>query len=67
MPITQHRRASGATRQRIGGAVVTHVRIGDPLFSHVLFPVYIGVMLWGGLYLRDVLLRALIPFRGTNA
>ena len=51
----------------LGGAVATHVRIGDPLFSHVLFPVYIGVMLWGGLYLRDARLRALIPFRGTNA
>jgi hypothetical protein len=47
----------------LGGAVATHVRIGDPLFSHVLFPVYFGVMLWGGLYLREERLRALVPFR----
>ena len=37
----------------LGGAVATHVRIGNPLFSHVLFPVYIGVLLWLGLWLRD--------------
>lgn len=47
----------------LGGAVATHVRIGDPLFSHVLFPTYFGVLLWGGLYLRDERVRALIPFR----
>ena len=51
----------------LGGAVATHVRVADPLFSHVLFPVYVGAMLWGGLYLRDARLRALIPFRGTDA
>lgn len=51
----------------LGGAVATHVRIGDPLFSHVLFPTYIGAMIWGGLFLRDARVRALIPFRGTNA
>jgi hypothetical protein len=44
----------------LGGAVATHLRVGDPLFSHVLFPVYLGVMLWGGLYLRDARLRGLI-------
>ena|SRR5579884_16596 len=37
----------------LGGAVATHARVGDPLVSHVLFPVYLGVLLWGGLYLRD--------------
>jgi hypothetical protein len=47
----------------LGGAVATHMRIGDPLFSHVLFPTYLGVLLWGGLYLRDQRLRALIPLR----
>jgi hypothetical protein len=47
----------------LGGAVATHVRVGDPLFSHVLFPVYLGVMIWLGLYLRDVRLRALVPLR----
>jgi len=40
------------------------VRIGDPCFSHALFPVYIGLLVWGGLYLRDERLRALIPWRG---
>ena len=45
----------------LGGAVATHVRVGSPLFTHVLFGVYLGVLLWGGLYLRDGRLRALIP------
>ncbi len=47
----------------LGGAIATHVRVGSPLFSHMLFPVYIAVLLWGGLYLRDERLRALIPLR----
>jgi hypothetical protein len=46
----------------LGGAVASHVRIGNPLFTHVLFGVYLGVMLWGGLWLRDRNLRALLPF-----
>jgi hypothetical protein len=41
----------------LGGAVATHVRHGDPLFSHILFPTYLGVFLWLGLYLRDPALR----------
>ena len=49
----------------LGGAVATHVRVGGPLFTHVLFPVYLGALVWGGLYLRDRRLRALVPFRGT--
>jgi hypothetical protein len=49
----------------LGGAVATNLRLGLPLFSHTLFPVYIGVMVWGGLYLRDERLRALIPLRKT--
>jgi hypothetical protein len=44
----------------LGGAVATHLRIGDPMFSHTLFPIYIGAMLWGGLYLRDARVRALV-------
>lgn len=44
----------------LGGAVATHVRISNPLFSHVLFPVYVAALLWGGLYLRDVRLRAVL-------
>jgi hypothetical protein len=46
----------------LGGAVATHVRVGNPLFS-IIFPVIIGAMLWGGLYLRDEQLRSLIPWR----
>src|SRR5712671_6811638 len=44
-------------------AVATHLRAGDPLFSHVLFPTYLGVVLWLGLYLREGRLRAVIPLR----
>jgi hypothetical protein len=47
----------------LGGAVVTHVRVGDPLFSHILFGVYVGAFLWLGLYLRDARVRALVPLR----
>jgi DoxX-like protein len=47
----------------LGGAVATHVRVESPVFSHILFPVYVGLMIWGGLYLRDERLRALIPLR----
>ena len=47
----------------LGGAVATHVRVGDPLFSHLLFPVYLGVLLWGGLVLREPRLRQLMPLR----
>lgn len=36
----------------LGGAILAHVRVGDPLFSHVLFPTYVGAFLWGGLLLR---------------
>jgi DoxX-like family len=45
----------------LGGAVATHVRVGDSLFS-ILFPVVFGILIWGGLYLRDERLRLLIPF-----
>jgi hypothetical protein len=46
----------------LGGAVATHVRLENPLFSHTLFPIYIAALLWGGLYLRDARVRALSPF-----
>jgi hypothetical protein len=49
----------------LGGTVATHIRVGSPLFTHALFGVYLGVMLWGGLYLRDARLRALVPLRTT--
>ena len=47
----------------LGGAVATHFRVGDPLLSHVLFPVYVGVLLWAGLFLREKRLRPLLPLR----
>ena len=47
----------------LGGAMASHVRIGSPLFSQMLFGFYLGLMVWGGLWLRDKSLRASIPFR----
>ena len=47
----------------LGGAVATHVRVGAPLFSHTLFPVYLGVLIWLGLLLRESRLRTLLPLR----
>jgi hypothetical protein len=47
----------------LGGAVATHVRVGDPLFSHVLFPTYVAALIWGGLFLREDRLRSLLPLR----
>ncbi len=49
----------------LGGAICTHLRVGSPLFSHTLFGVYLALIIWGGLYLRDERLRALIPFMRT--
>jgi hypothetical protein len=48
----------------LGGAVATHVRVGEGWFP-MSFPIIMGVLLWGGLYLRDDRLRALIPLRST--
>lgn len=45
----------------MGGAIATKVRLDSPLFSHTLFGVYLGVILWAGLFLRDPKVRALIP------
>ena len=47
----------------LGGAIYTHVRVDSPLFSHTLFGIYLALFIWGGLYLRDPRVRALIPFR----
>lgn len=44
----------------LGGAIATHVRVGSPLFSHVLFPIYVAALLWGGLYLRDRRVKAIL-------
>ena len=47
----------------LGGAVATHVRVESPLFSHTLFGVYMGLIAWAGVYLREPRLRALVPLR----
>ena len=47
----------------LGGAVATHVRLDNPLFSHILSPVYVGAALWLALWLRDARVRALLPIR----
>lgn len=45
----------------LGGAIYTHLRAGSPFLTHTLFGVYLGVLIWGGLWLRDDRVRALIP------
>jgi hypothetical protein len=47
----------------LDGAIASHLRLGDPIFTHILFGLYLGLLAWGGLYLRDPRLRALIPLR----
>ena len=47
----------------LGGAVATNLRLENPLFSNTLFPVYFGVLVWGGLWLRDRKIQELIPMR----
>ena len=47
----------------LGGATATHVRIASPLFTHILFPTYVALLVWGGLYLRESRLRDLVPLR----
>lgn len=47
----------------LGGAVATHVRVENPLFSHILFPVYVAIFIWGGLYLRNKKLREIVFFK----
>jgi hypothetical protein len=47
----------------LGGAVASHLRLLDPLFSHTLFGVYVGLLVWGGLWLRDPRVRTLVPLR----
>jgi hypothetical protein len=49
-----------------GGAVATHLRLGNPLFTHTLFTVYFGILIWGGLWLRNNKLRELMPLRQSN-
>jgi hypothetical protein len=44
----------------LGGAIATHLRVDNPLFTHILFPIYVAAFIWGGLYLRDARVRALL-------
>ncbi len=50
----------------LGGAIATHLRIESPLPTHTLFGAYLGVMLWGGLWLRNPALRRLIPVQAAE-
>jgi hypothetical protein len=47
----------------LGGAVATQVRVGNPILTHTLFPVYVAAFLWAGLWLRDRRVRSLLPVR----
>ena len=47
----------------VGGAIASQMRVGNPLLSHTLFPIYVALLLWGGLYLRETRLRELLPLR----
>ncbi|MBU3971931.1 MAG: DoxX family protein [Alphaproteobacteria bacterium] len=47
----------------LGGAIASNLRVENPLFSHTLFGVYLGLVMWGGLWLRDASLRAVFPVR----
>ena len=49
----------------LGGAVAVHLRVGNPLATHTLFPIYFGIAIWGGLHLRDARVRALTPVRSV--
>ena len=51
----------------LGGAMATHLRADSPLFTHLLFGFYLGVIAWAGLWLRDRRVRALIPFKNEQA
>jgi DoxX-like protein len=50
----------------LGGAIAAQVRVGSPLFSHVLFPIYVALLVWGGVFLRCSRLRALIPVQRSE-
>ena len=51
----------------LGGAIATHMHVDSPLFSHTLFGVYLGLIMWAGLWLRDPELRRLLPVRSPTA
>lgn len=49
-----------------GGAIATHVRLDNPLFSHVLFPIYLAILAWGGIWLVNDQLQNLLPLKKSN-
>lgn len=49
----------------LGGAIAAHVRVGNPLLTHTLFPLWVGILAWGGLWLRDARIRALAPWHAA--
>jgi hypothetical protein len=51
----------------LGGAVATHLRVGDPVFSHTVFPVYVGALIWAGLVLRRPSLAPLLGLGRARA
>lgn len=51
----------------LGGAIATHMNAGSPLPSHTFFGIYLGLVMWGGLWLRDESLRAMLPVRRQPA
>jgi hypothetical protein len=54
------------TMSLLGGAIATQIRAGSPLFSHILFGIYLGLFMWAGLWLRDPKLRSMFPRRRRN-
>lgn len=50
-----------------GGAIATHVRLDNPLFSHILFPVYLAVLAWGAIWLRNEIVQKLFPFQKNES
>jgi hypothetical protein len=53
------------TMALLGGAMATQIRVGNPLLSHELFSLYLGLFMWGGLWLRNTRLRAIFPVAST--
>jgi DoxX-like protein len=47
----------------LGGAIAAHLRVGDPVFTHLFFPIYVGALVWAGIFLREDRLYALVPLR----
>lgn len=50
----------------LGGAIASHLRLENPLFTHILFPTYVAALIWGGLYLRDGRVRVLLQPKGNG-